>query len=457
MARRRRHFGGDRLMHPASPRLVQPSSVTGGWYPWYVAGLLAMAHLVSFVDRFVLSLVMEPLKLDLGISDTELGLLQGTGFVILYVVVAVPLGRMADQVNRRNLIVIGIVLWSIATALCGLADSFGSLFLARLGVGFGEAALVPAAMSLLATYFPKEKLGRAVSLFTTGASLGKSAAMIGGGAVLALLVAQGGLTLPMVGTLQPWQGTFVFMALPGLALALIIALTLREPKRVQVADPLAKPGFGPAIAHARAHRSAYMPHVAASVAVVLLIQTIAAWSATFYVRLFDMTPSQAGLLVGSVILVAAPLGHLSGGWLTDRFARSGAPSPAAPVIAIGLLGAVPAMLVFALSRDIATSVVAYGLLNFSLTLGSPASLAGVQMLTPPAMRGVVTSVFLAIVTLVGIGLGPPLVGAITDFVFADPDKLNLSLLAMVLVVASLGATMAMASRTAFGRTMRALE
>lgn len=444
-------------MHPVPSRLAPPSSLIGGWYPWYVAGLLAVAHLVSFVDRFVLSLVMEPLKLDLGISDTELGLLQGTGFVILYVVVAVPLGRMADQVNRRNLIVIGIVLWSIATALCGLADSFGSLFLARLGVGFGEAALVPAAMSLLATYFPKEKLGRAVSLFTTGASLGKSAAMIGGGAVLALLVAKGGLALPMIGQLAPWQGTFVIMALPGFALALVIALTLREPKRAPVADPLAKPGFGPAIAHARAHRSAYIPHVAASITVVLLVQTIAAWSATFYVRLFDMTPSQAGLLVGSVILVAGPLGHLSGGWLTDRFARNGAQSPAAPVMTIGLLGAIPAMLVFAFSRDVATSVVAYGLLNFSLTLGAPASLAGVQMLTPPAMRGVVTSVFLAIVTMVGIGVGPPLVGAITDFVFGDPDKLNLSLLAMVLVVASFGAAAAMASRTAFGRTMRTLE
>ena len=434
----------------------RPSS-PGGWYPWYVAGLLAVAHLVSFVDRYVLSLVMEPLKLDLGISDTELGLLQGTGFVIFYVVVAVPLGQMADQVNRRNLIVIGIVLWSIATALCGLADSFGSLFLARLGVGFGEAALVPAAMSLLAAYFPKEQLGRAISLFTTGASLGKSAALIGGGAVLALLVTQGGLTLPVAGNLAPWQGTFVIMALPGLALAAIIALTLREPKRGESADPLAKPGFGRALAHAKEHRRAYIPHVAASITVVLLIQTIAAWSTTFYVRLFEMTPSQAGLLVGSVILIAGPLGHLSGGWMTDRFARNGAPSPAAPVMTIGLLGAIPAMLIFAYSRDITTSIVAYGLLNFSLTLGAPASLAGVQMLTPPAMRGVVTSIFLAIVTMVGIGFGPPVVGAITDFVFADPDKLNLSLLGMVLVVASFGATMAMASRTAFARTMRALE
>lgn len=444
-------------MRTAAPHGHSAPATIGGWYPWYVAGLLAVAHLISFVDRFVLSLVMEPLKLDLGISDTELGLLQGTGFVLLYVVIAVPLGRMADQVNRRNLIVAGIVLWSIATALCGLADSFGSLFLARLGVGFGEAALVPAAMSLLAAYFPKEKLGRAVSMFTTGASLGKSAAMIGGGAILALLVVQGGLKLPGIDLLAPWQGTFVIMALPGLVLAAAIALTLREPPRPPATDPLAKPGFGPAIAHAKAHRSAYIPHVAASITVVLLIQTVAAWSVTFYVRLFDTTPTQAGLLVGSVILVAGPLGHLTGGWLTDRFARNGARSPAAPVIVLGLLGAIPAMAVFAFSRDLSVSILAYGVLNFALTLGAPSSLAGVQMLTPPAMRGVVTSVFLAIVTLVGIGLGPPLVGAITDFVFADPQKLNLSLFVVVLIVAAFGAVMALASRAAFARTLRALE
>ena len=444
-------------MRPAAANSAPTALVTGGWYPWYVAGLLAVAHLISFVDRFVLSLVMEPLKLDLGISDTELGLLQGTGFVILYVIVAVPLGRMADQVNRRNLIIAGIILWSIATAMCGLADGFGSLFLARLGVGFGEAALVPAAMSLLAAYFPKEKLGRAVSLFTTGASLGKSAAMIGGGAVLALLVFQGGLMLPGIGRLEPWQGTFVIMALPGLLLAGAIALTLREPPRAPVKDPLAKPGFGPAIAHAKAHRSAYIPHVFASIAVVLLIQTVSAWSATFYVRLVDMTPSQAGFLVGSVILVAGPAGHLSGGWLTDYFARTGARSPAAPVMAIGLLSAIPVMFVFAFSREIFVSIAAYGLFNFALTLGAPASLAGIQMLTPPAMRGVMTSVFLAIVTMVGIGFGPPMVGLLTDFAFADPNKLNLALLAMVLVVASLGATMALVSRKAFARTLAALE
>jgi MFS family permease len=170
-----------------------PVSASGGLYAWYVALLLAAAHLISFIDRFLMSLVMEPLKADMSLSDTQLGLLQGTGFVILYTVAAVPLGLLADRLNRRNLIIAGITIWSVATGLCGLASSFGSLFLARLGVGFGEAALVPAAMSLLAAYFPRRQLGRAVSLFTTGASLGKSAALIGGGAVLAALTVSGGL------------------------------------------------------------------------------------------------------------------------------------------------------------------------------------------------------------------------------------------------------------------------
>ena len=136
-------------MASAADRLpVAPSAPA---YAWYVALLLATAHLVSFIDRYLMSLMMEPLKADLGVSDTQLGLLQGTGFVVLYTLVAVPLGLTADRVNRRNLIVAGILVWSLATAMCGLASSFGWLFAARIGVGFGEAALVPAAMSLNCT------------------------------------------------------------------------------------------------------------------------------------------------------------------------------------------------------------------------------------------------------------------------------------------------------------------
>lgn len=426
-----------------------------GVYAWYVAFLLATAHLVSFIDRFLMSLLMEPLKADLGLSDTQLGLLQGTGFVVLYTVVAVPLGLMADRVNRRNLIVAGILLWSIATGLCGLADSFGSLFLARVGVGFGEAALVPAAMSLLAAFFPRRQLGRAVSIFTTGASLGKSAALIGGGAVLALFTAGGGRGLPGFAALAPWQATFIVMAVPGILLAALLLMTLREPARAETT--VVRPGLATALAYVRLHRRAYATHAGASALVVLLIQSLAAWSTSFYVRFFDMTPPQAGLLVGGVILVAAPLGHLCGGALTDFCQSRGVQAPAAPVIMLGLLGAIPCALLFGTTRSLPLSLVAYGLTNFSLTLAAPASLAGMQMLTPDRLRGVVTSIFLAFTTFVGIGLGPALIGVLTDRLFNDPKALDQALMLAVTVFAVAGTLLAIASRKPFARTATAAQ
>ncbi|RVQ68789.1 MFS transporter [Croceicoccus ponticola] len=434
---------------PVTPVAPVPSAKG---YAWYVAFLLATAHLVSFIDRYLMSLVMEPLKADLGVSDTQLGLLQGTGFVILYTVVAVPLGRAADSFNRRNLIIAGILIWSVATALCGLASSFGGLFAARVAVGFGEAALVPAAMSLLAAYFPRRQLGRAVSLFTTGASLGKSAALIGGGALLALLTSMGGLSLGRYGTLAPWQGTFVLMAIPGIVLAALM-LTAKEPARTvaQHMGAVAKPGIGEAWRYVVRHRAAFLLHTGASALVVLTIQSIAAWATSFYVRFFALTPSQAGIAIGSVILIAAPLGHLSGGALTDWFQSRRSRSPAAPVIVIGMAGAIPAVILFVASPSLPLSLFAYGLLSFSVTLAAPASLAGIQMLAPDRLRGVVTSMFLAVTTLVGIGLGPMLVGLFSDLA-GGPLQLGRALLSMIVVVAVIAIILALASRRPFERT-----
>ncbi len=426
-----------------------PLPIRAGGYAWYVALLLASAHLLSFVDRFLMSLVMEPLKADLGVSDAQLGLLQGTGFVILYTVAAIPLGRMADRVNRRNLIIAGILIWSLATALCGLANSFGSLFLARIGVGFGEAALVPAAMSLLAAYFPRSQLGRAVSLFTTGASLGKSMALVGGGALLAALVVAGGLHVPGLGLLQPWQGTFVLMAIPGLLLAALL-LTVREPARVETG--VARASMAEAFAYLRAHRASFVFHIMAAASVVLVVQSFSAWMPSYYVRFFALTPSEAGLAVGGVILIGAPLGHLCGGILTDFFQTRGYASPVAPVMIASLMGGLTVLLAFVSITDLPTSLLLLGLLNFFMTLGAPASLAGVQMLTPDRLRGVVTAVFLACTTLIGIGCGPPLVGLTSDLL-GGPLHLATALVAVLSVIAIIGSLAAFASRRPFAQTV----
>ncbi|WP_326523007.1 MFS transporter [Sphingomonas sp.] len=428
--------------------VTAPPSATvprAGLYAWYVATLLSLAHLISFVDRFVMSLVLEPVKADLGISDAQLGLLQGTSFVILYTVATVPLGRLADRVNRRNIIIAGIVVWSVATALCGLASSFAELFAARVLVGFGEAALVPAAMSMMASYFPRSQIGRAVSLFTTGASLGKSAALIGGGAVLAMLTAAGGMPFGPFGTLAPWQGTFVVMALPGIALAILL-FSAREPARPVTSA--ARPSFADAWRYVLARRAAFFLHTGAAALTVMTIQTLAAWGPTFYIRFFDLTAPEAGLAIGSVILIAAPLGHLTGGFLTDMFQLRGSRAPAAPVIALGLTCAIPVLLLFTTSTSLTLSLVAYGAVNFFATMAAPATLAGVQMLAPDRLRGTLTSLFLATTTLVGIGVGPALVGLTTDLM-GGPDQLARSTGIVVGIVAAGGVLLALASRRPF--------
>lgn len=412
-------------------------------YAWYVAVLLSVAHLISFVDRFVMSLVLVPIKTELSLSDTQLGLLHGTGFVILYTVAAIPLGWLADRANRRNIIVAGILVWSLATAACGLATSFNSLFLARIAVGFGEAALVPAAMSLIAAYFTRSKLSRAVSTFTMGASLGKSVALIVGGMILAWLTARGGAMLPGWGHLSPWQGLFIAAAAPGVLVALLL-LTVREPARPVTTQ--AKPGLREVFAHIGRHRAAYLLHTAAAASAILLVQSYAAWSPTFYIRNFGLAPAEAGYLVGMVVLVAGPVGHLTGGYLTDRLQAKGVIGAPGLVIAGMLLLSLPLAVLFCTSDNKTLSLLSYALLNITLTAAAPPGLSGIQLLTPERLRGVTSACFMAAVTFTAIGMGPASIGIFTDRVFGDDKALGSSLLLATFIFGLLGAVVAWFSR-----------
>ena len=423
-------------------------------YAWYVAILLSSAHLISFIDRFVMSLVLAPIKDQLGLTDTQLGLLHGTGFVILYTIVAIPLGRIADLGNRRNLIIAGVVVWSLATAACGLAESFNGLFAARVAVGFGEAALVPAAMSLIAAYFSREKLSRAVATFTMGASLGQSAALLGGGMMLAWLYSRGGLSLPGLGGIAPWQAVFIFASLPGLIVALLM-VTVREPSRAQESDQ-SKPSLRVVFAYIGERRSAYLWHTLGSAAAILLGQSYAAWAPTFYIRIFDYSPAQTGLAIGMIMLVAGPLGHLTGGWLTDKLQASGAKG--APGIVIGSmlpLASLPGLL-FCTTRNEFLSLASYSLLMFFASAAAPPALSGIQMLTPPRLRGMMSACFLAVITFTAVGLGPPMIGMITDNIFGDAQALGSSLLLATVIFAVLGGVAAWRSRAPVTATLDAL-
>lgn len=197
---------------------------------WYTVGVLGLAYTISYIDRQVISLLIGPIREDLQISDTEISLLYGVAFGVLYALLGLPLGWLADRTNRRNLISVGIAAWSAMTMLCGKANSFGGLFLARVGVGVGEAALSPAAYSLIADLFPRERLGRALGTYSSGVYVGIGLAFLFGGALITLFEGIGDIDLGVLGTFKPWQATFFAVGAPGLLVALLV-LTLTEPNR----------------------------------------------------------------------------------------------------------------------------------------------------------------------------------------------------------------------------------
>ena len=193
-------------------------SATSGWI---TVAFLTIAYLFSFIDRWILGLLIEPIKADLGLTDTQIGLLLGPAFAIFYATMGLPLGWLADRRNRVRIVAVGIGLWSLATAASGLAKSFIHLFIARMSIGIGEATLSPCAMSIISDSFPREKRSRPIAVYTTALSLGAGLASLLGAAVLTWAKTGGDITFPLLGALAPWQATFIVVGLPGLLLALV--------------------------------------------------------------------------------------------------------------------------------------------------------------------------------------------------------------------------------------------
>jgi MFS family permease len=342
---------------------AQAASITGesraDAFAWYAVVLLALVQLDAVADRILLSLVSPLLKASLAISDTQLGLLQGTGFALFYATAAIPLGRYADRGNRRNVIAAGILVWGAATCLCGLAETFTAMFLARLAVGVGQAALAPAALSLIACYAGPRRMGRAVSLFTTGSILGRSLALAGGGALLAILSVSGGpgelLRWATSSPAEPWRALLVVAGLPNLLL-LPLLFTLREPQPARARTP---PSTSAALVWIGRHRRRYVLHTIAAGTALLLTQGVAAWMPTFYVREFGMSPAESGVALGMALIVAGPIGQVLGGWVLDRLRRTGVSGGPTLVIGASLMLALPCLALVCLVGDSTMSIHAY--------------------------------------------------------------------------------------------------
>jgi MFS family permease len=422
---------------------------------WYATFVLMVAYTLSYVDRQILSMLVDPIKADLGISDTQIGLLQGFAFAVFYTLVGIPMGRLADRGDRRRIIAWGIFFWSLATALCGLAKTYWQLFLARVGVGVGEAALGPAAYSMLADYFPPEQRSRALGVYSMGVYLGIGLAAIIGGAVVGTLSARPPLQVPLIGELAAWQATFLIVGLPGLAVA-IWAATLREPeRRVTASDTQVVVPLSQALAFLRANASFFGAHFLGFSMLTLAFNAVVFWMAPYLMRVHDLTPAQFGTTLGVILAAGGALGVLTGGAFADLLRRRGISSAelwpgVVSALAITPLGIATAQ---AASSDIALLVFA-GFMFFS-SFAFAAAAAALQIVTPNRLRGQVSALYLFFVNLAGIGAGSFLTGWVNDAIFADPNRVGDSMAWIVGIAGPLAALLLLAGVPAYRRLQRA--
>jgi len=397
---------------------------------WYAVTVLTVAYVLSFIDRSILTLLVGPIRADLGITDTQISLLHGLAFAIFYTTLGIPIALLADRLNRRNIIAIGIAVWSVATAVCGLARSFWELFAARVSVGVGEAALSPAAYSMIADLFPPQRLGRALAVYTVGAFAGAGLAYLIGGAVVGAVSGAQSVTVPLLGEVRTWQMVFFLVGWPGLLVALWM-LTVREPARRHQRPLGASNSIAAALLdclrHMRLHWQAYTAHLLGFALLGLVFNATIAWMPSYLIRVFALVPAQAGFWVGITLLVFGTAGVLTGGWLTDRWSARGHPDAAMRVGLTCAVCTVPFALTATIVPSLSTGIVLFAGLIFFTSMPFGAAAVAIQILTPPLMRATASSMYLCVLNLIGLGAGPTLVALFTDYLFGDDAAVGRSM------------------------------
>ncbi len=414
-------------------------------YAWWVVFILCLANIVSFIDRQIINLLVEPIRADLGISDTQISLLQGFAFALFYSVMAVPIGRLADAKNRTALIAVGMVLWSAATFACGLARNFWQLFFSRMFVGVGEATLTPSGFSLLGDYFPRRTLTTAISVFTASSFLGSGIALLIGGYVISRVNAIGTLTIPVIGEIFPWQFAFIIVSLPGLLLALVV-VNVREPPRLSpIPSGMEAAGHGEIMslgevaAYIQANLESIGP-ILLGFAVLAMVQFgLGAWVPTFFIRTYGWTASEIGYAYGLYFVIFGGLGVVAGGWVSDRLRARGRLDANVLVGFLAAIVGLPFVIAFPLAGDANLSLFLLAPVSFFGSLPFGAGPAALPMIVPNRMRAQITALYILIANLVGLGLGPWCIAVFSDFVLGDPMQIRFSIAVVGGILSVVGA------------------
>lgn len=399
---------------------------------WYIVGILTLAYVSSFIDRQILSLLVEPIKRDLQISDTQISLLMGLSFGIFYTLLGIPIARLADLKSRKHIVAWGIGLWSIMTAICGTVGNFTQLFFARMGVGVGEAALSPAAYSMIADLFPKSKLAMANSVYNMGIFIGSGLAFLIGGLVVNMVKVEEIWHIPIVGEVFPWQMVFFFVGLPGLLIVFLIS-RIKEPVRQGVEDD--KASLKQTWQFILKNGKMYFNINLGLGFITLVNYANSAWIPSFFVRTYGWTSSKAGMIFGIAVIVFGTLGLWFGGKLADNLTNKGYKDGRvrACVYLIGaFLGLCWFFPIMPTGEFAAWAIIPVAFFSSSPFGAGTAAIAGV---TPNRMRAMASALYLFIVNLIGLVFGPLSVALLTDKYFHDTNMIRYSIL-IVMVIGS---------------------
>ncbi len=398
-------------------------------YAWYVVLILMVVYIFSVVDRQVLAYLVGPIKADLNVSDTMMGLLGGTTFAVFYTLFGIPLGRLADSRSRRTIIAVGLFLWSLATASCGLAKTYGHLLTFRIGVGIGEATLSPSAYSMIADYFKPTRLALAISVYGAGIYIGSGIASIVSGLLVEFATANTDYEFPIVGQVRPWQLVFFAIGLPGLLFTAML-YTVREPIRRGVAKTHAGTNssipFAEVMQYIGANWKTFLCHCGGFAFMSFIGYVGAFWVPATFIRIHEWSVADVGLRYGVAVIIFGSGGIIFGGQMADWLTQRGYKDAKMRVGLAATLIHLPVGILFPL---VTNDWLAFTLLIPAIfAIGMPFGVApaAIQEMMPNQMRGQAAAIYLFVVNLIGIGLGPLTVGMLNDYVYGV-DGINYSL------------------------------
>lgn len=377
-----------------------PEPAEGGIYRWYVLGMLTLVSLFSVADRLVFGILIEDIKAEFSLNDFQIGLLGGLAFAITYVIAGFPAARLADRSVRKNIIAAAIAFWSLMTALCGAATSFWLLFLARTGVGVGEGCSGPASQSLVADYFRREELAKAMGFLTIGASMGTVTGLMAGG---------------LLSEAFGWRWAFVLMGLPGVLLGFVLFLTVREPKRGRYAPKGATIEQQPIgeTASALVRNRVFMGLAIGWALQIMIGYALAVWMAPVMMRNFGLGPGDVGVYLGLAFLIGGIPGPVLGGFLTGWLAKGNESWRAWVPGLVSFICLVP--LAVSLTSGSFWPFLGWFALAYGIFVMSQAGiLSGIQSSVEPSQRGFAVAIALFFNNLIGQALGIPLIGWVSD-------------------------------------------